>query len=107
MSSSLIIKVNDTTTDINTNFDPPIELNKKCEMALISLETYYSFPNISNNSNVFRYSKVTDDVEDKDVKWKRIKIPVGSCDIVDIYTLIKLMLKKEIIIMIALMINIL
>ena len=89
MSTSLIINVNDKTTDINTNFNPPLELNKNCEMALINLETYYSFPNISNNNNV------AEDVEDKNVNWENIKIPVGSYDIVDIYTLIKLNLRKK------------
>ena len=34
---------------INTKFNPPLELdkNKQYEMALVNLETYWSFPNVT------------------------------------------------------------
>ena len=39
-------------------FKQLIHLNKKkdCEIALINLETYYSFPNIDRSNNCFSYS---------------------------------------------------
>jgi len=52
------IVVSENSTKIKTTFNPPIELDptRKCEMALVNLETYYSFPNFSDENNVFRYS---------------------------------------------------
>ena len=53
---SFQIVVSDNSTHIKTRFNPPLQLNKKYEMALVNLETYYSFPNIDDTNNVFRYS---------------------------------------------------
>ena len=36
-------------TDFETTFNPPIELENEYEIALVNLETYYSFPNVKNN----------------------------------------------------------
>jgi len=57
-NASTQIVVSDNSTKIKTTFNPPIELdkNRKYEMALVNLETYYSFPNIHGENNVFRYS---------------------------------------------------
>ena len=56
--SSFFISVRGRSTRILTRFAPLIELDstKKYEMALVSLETYYSFPNIDKSNNNFRYS---------------------------------------------------
>ena len=45
---SLSIVVSDKKTRLKTWFKPPTRLDKKkdYEIALINLETYYSFPNI-------------------------------------------------------------
>ena len=45
---SFSIVVSDNKTRFKTWFKPPIQLHKKkdYEIALINLETYYSFPNI-------------------------------------------------------------
>ena len=50
--------VSENSTKIKTTFNLPIELDRtrKYEMALVNLETYYSFPNLSDENNVFRYS---------------------------------------------------
>jgi len=52
------IVVSENLTKIKTSFNPPIELDRtrKYEMALVNLETDYSFPNLSHENNVFRYS---------------------------------------------------
>jgi len=56
-SSSQIV-VSENSTKIKTTFNPPIELDRtrKYEMALVNLETHYSFPNLSDQNNIFRYS---------------------------------------------------
>ena len=50
---SFSIVVSDNQTRFKTWFKPPIQLNKKkdYEIALINLETYYSFPNIDRSNN--------------------------------------------------------
>jgi len=52
------IVVSENSTKIKTTFNLPLELDRtrKYEMALVNLETYYSFPNLSDENNVFRYS---------------------------------------------------
>ena len=55
---SFSIVVSDNKTWYKTWFNPPIQLHKKkdYEIALINLETYYSFPNIDRSNNCFTYS---------------------------------------------------
>ena len=50
------IVVSSNKTRFNTRFNPPMKLdkNKKYEMALVNLETYYTFPNIDALNNYFR-----------------------------------------------------
>ena len=52
---SLLIVVSDNKTRFKTWFKPPIHLdkNKDYEMALINLETYYSFFNIDISQQLF------------------------------------------------------
>ena len=52
---SFSIVVSDNKTRFKTWFKPPIQLDKKkdYEIALINLETYYSFPNIDRSNNCF------------------------------------------------------
>ena len=55
---SFSIVVSDNKTKLKTLFKPPIQLDKKrdYEIALINLESYYSFPNIDRSNNCFSYS---------------------------------------------------
>ena len=80
LKGSRQIVVSSNKTRFNTRFNPPMQLdkNKKYEMALVNLETYYSFPNIDASINYFRYSP------DGGTTWVDIFIPEGSYDIVDI-----------------------
>ena len=52
---SFSIVVSENKTRFKTWFKPPIQLDKKkdYEIALINLETYYSFPNIDISNNCF------------------------------------------------------
>ena len=51
--------ISGNTSTINTTYNPPIvlDLKQKYEIALISLDTYYSFPNIDNSNDMFKYQK--------------------------------------------------
>ena len=55
---SFSVVVSDNKTRFKIWFKPPIQLDKKkdYEIALINLETYYSFPNIDRSNNCFSYS---------------------------------------------------
>ena len=55
---SFSIVVSDNKTRFKTWFKPPIQLDKKrdYEIALINLQTYYSFQNIDRSNNCFSYS---------------------------------------------------
>ena len=71
---SFSIVVSDNTTRFKTWFKPPIQLDKKkdYEIALINLETYYSFPNIGRSNNYFTYTL------GPIAPWFDIIIPEGS-----------------------------
>ena len=63
-----------------TIFNPKLQLDrdKEYEIALVNLETYYSFPNIDETNNVFVYSP------DDGNSCVKIKTPEGSYEIDDI-----------------------
>ena len=65
------IVVSGNESSFNTMFSPNIELAKDrvYEIALVNLETYYSFPNIDETNNIFVYSP------DNGNSWVKIKIP--------------------------------
>ena len=78
--TSFQVIVTGDKSNFNTLFNPKIELDTKkvYEIALVNLETYYSFPNIDDSNNTFVYS------HDQGQTWTKIKIPVGSYEIDDI-----------------------
>ena len=67
----------DVDSRIVTTFEQPIKLNPKrqYELALLNLETYYSFPNINKTNNKLNY-RVSGGAE-----WKSVVIPKGSYEI--------------------------
>ena len=70
---SFSIVVSDNKTRFKTWFKPSIQLDKKKEIALINLKTYYSFPNIDRpKNNCFSYSPGAN------TPWFDIIIPEGS-----------------------------
>ncbi len=64
---------------LSTRFNPPLELDVKhhagYEMALLRLETYYSFPNLDASNNRFRVSV------NRGRTWIDVIIPMGCYDI--------------------------
>lgn len=89
--TSFYLLVSDKKTHIRTKFNEPIQLDKmkKYEMALVNLETYYSFPNIDTTNNNFRYSP------DKGTTWVNIDIPEGSYEITAINLYIQQTMKDK------------
>ena len=71
---SFSVVVSDNKIRFKTWFKPPIQLDKKkyYEIALINLETYYSFPNMKRSNNCFTYSPGAN------TPWLNIIIPEGS-----------------------------
>ena len=72
--------VSDNKTRLKTWFKPPIQLDKQkdYEIALINLETYYSFTKIDISNNCFSYSPGANE------QWVDIIIPEGSNNVEDI-----------------------
>jgi hypothetical protein len=89
--TSFYILVSGKSTSIRTRFNPLIQLDKtkSYEMALVNLETYYSFPNIDSTNNNFRYSP------DNGATWFNIDIPEGSYEIEDINNYIQRLMKDN------------
>ena len=89
-TSFQIILSNDKS-NFNTRFNPKLELNREkvYEIALVNLETYYSFPNIDETNNVFVYSP------DNGNSWVKIKILEGSYEIDDINNTIQHEMEKR------------
>ena len=88
--TSFQIIVSGDKSNFNTLFNPKIELDKKkvYEIALVNLETYYSFPNIDDSNNIFVYS------HDRGLTWTKIKIPTGSYEIDDLNQTIRFEMEK-------------
>jgi len=102
--ASTQIVVSENSTKIKTTFNPPIELDRtrKYEMALVNLETYYSFPNLSDENNVFRYSpgfievgRGDEDDSTLQRQWVEVQISEGSYDLIDIAKIIKSAMKRN------------
>ena len=88
---SFSIVLSDNETRFKTWFKPPIILDKKkdYEIALINLETYYSFPNIDNSNNYFTYTPGANAL------WYNVIIPEGSYHVEDINDFIQRQMRKK------------
>ena len=89
---SFQIIVSNNKTDFTTQFNPHIQFkkNKSYEIALVNLETYYSFPNITTDNNGFSYSP-----DPSNGIWYHMLIPEESYDIADINKFIKEKMKQN------------
>lgn len=86
---SLQLIVTDNKTEFTTRYGTPIKLGARYEIALVNLETYYSFPNINSSNNSLRYSS------DGGKTWQLIQIPEGSYEITDLNRAIHLQMKQR------------
>ena len=89
--TSFQIIVSDNKSSFDTRFNPKLELDrdKVYEIALVNLETYYSFPNIDETNNIFVYSP------DNGNSWVKIKMPEGNYEIDDINNTIQHEMEKR------------
>ena len=58
-NDSFTLVVSDTNANIQTTFNPPLylQVNRNYELAMVNLETYYSFANIREaDNNSFKLS---------------------------------------------------
>ena len=69
--------VSGVDSKIVTVFEQPIKLDPKrqYELALLNLETYYSFPNITKHNNKLKFRV------DGTSPWKTVTMPVGSYEV--------------------------
>ena len=91
--------VSENSTKVKTTFNPPIELDRmrKYAMVLVNLETYYLFPNLSDENNVFRYSsrfaeggRGDEGDSTRQREWVEVQISEGSYDLIDIASAISM-----------------
>ena len=88
---SFQITVSDNSTDFITKFQPPLQLKKgvEYEIALLNLETYYSFLNIDTSNNNFKYSP------DGGSNWFEVQIPEGSYELRELNNALKQLVKNN------------
>ena len=75
LRSSFYIVLSGKNSRIETSFSPPLSFESTCqyEIALVSLETYYSFPNIDTYNNKLKVFLKG--------KWENITIPTGCYEL--------------------------
>ena len=74
---SFALVVSDNNANIQTTFSPPLNLhaNRDYELAMVNLETYYSFANIRKGNNSFKWSI------DGGKTWTLLHIPTGCYEL--------------------------
>ena len=74
---SFTLVVSDNNANIQTAFSSPLNLQAKrdYELAMVNLETYYSFANIRKGNNSFKWSI------DEGRTWTRLHIPTGCYEL--------------------------
>ena len=77
MASFYIIQ-SGKSAKVETTFVPSLELEGSYEIALHSLETYYSFPNVDEQNNKIRVSL------DNGTSWNELTFAVGCYEHKDI-----------------------
>jgi len=104
-STQIVVSENSTKTKMT--FNSPLELDRtrKYEMALVNLETYYLFPNLSDENNVFQYSPSFveisgsggrgDEGDTGQRQWVEVQISEGSYDLIDVAETIKIAMKRN------------
>lgn len=78
MKESFYLIQSGNNARVETNFTPNLELDGPYEIALHSLETYYSFPNVDDQNNKIRVSL------DNGTTWNDLTFAVGCYEHKDI-----------------------
>ena len=74
---SFTLVVSDNSASIQITFSPPLNLqaNRDYQLAMVNLETYYSFANIRKGNNSFKLSI------DEGKTWTLLHIPIGCYEL--------------------------
>ena len=74
---SFTLVVSDNNANIQTTFSAPLNLqaNRDYELAMVNLETHYSFANIRKGNNSFKWSI------DEGKTWTLLHIPIGCYEL--------------------------
>ena len=72
---SFTLVVSDNSANIQTTFSPPLNLQENRKLAMVNLETYYSFANIRKGNNSFKWSI------DEGKTWTLLHIPTGCYEL--------------------------
>ena len=74
---SFTLVVSDNSANLQTIFSPPLNLqaNRDYELAMVNLETYYSFTNIRKGNNSFKWRI------DEGKTWTLLHIPTGCYEL--------------------------
>ena len=83
MYESVTLSLTGNTTILSTNYFPSINLHEDSEIALLCLQTFNSFPNITENNNEFAI-EVIDPNNNTDLMVCYIKLEEGCYEIKDI-----------------------
>ena len=89
--SSYQILLSNNKTSLKERFNPSIKLDKtsKYEIALVNLETYYSFPNSTEKNNKFIYA------HDGGATWTTIVVPTGCYELSDLNRVIQEQMQRN------------
>ena len=74
---SFALIVSDNSPNTRTTFNPPLYLqaNRNYELTMVNLETYYSFANIRDDNNSFKWSV------DGGKTWTTLHMPTGCYEL--------------------------
>ena len=74
---SFTLVVSDSSANIQTTFSPPLYLqaNRNYELAMVNLETYYSFAIIREDNNLYKWSV------DGGKTWIILHVPTGCYEL--------------------------
>ena len=73
---SFTLVVSDNSANIQTTFNPPLYLQaNRNELAMVNLETYYSFANIRGDNNSFKWNA------DGGKTWTILHVPTGCYEL--------------------------
>lgn len=86
MYESVTLSLSGNKTTLTANYFPPISVYEDSEIALLSLQTYNSIPNINETNNVICFSYDT---------YVRIELRPGCYEVEEIINEIKYQLKKK------------
>ena len=88
---SFQITVSGNSSDFITKLHPPLQLKKGAdyEIALLNMETYYSFPNIDTTNNNFKHSP------ESGSSWFEVQIPERCYEVDNLNDAVKCLIKNN------------